>query len=390
MEIGDCRSTLVTEVVTTTDPETAFAGADVAILLGGFPRLPGMERRDLIAKNAPIMAEHGRAIAKCARAGVRVLVVANPACTNCLVASACAPSVPRQHFSSLARLDQQRLEAMVAERVSSTDGRDQDARQPGSTPTPSIQIRGCFIWGNHSPTMWSDVSRAEAKFGGAWVPVKRLTRGCSGGTAEAEAATKPKKSDGLAAEETWVDDWATSELVPAVRERGTKVMEARGKSSALSAANAIANHLRDWLSSGSSAPRATAVAEPVGGVEGRHGSGVECHETDQGTEDTSGGIGDPKEEEGCFYSSPLNHRGEAVLAASGASMGVFSDGNPYGVPDGLVYSFPVQCGAGRHQILEGFRPNKAMLEASTQELLEERRRAFEVLDELGLMHTDNE
>ena len=75
-------------------------------------------------------------------------------------------------------------------------------------------------------------------------------------------------------------------------------MEARGKSSALSAANAIANHLRDWLSSGSSAPRATAVAEPVGGVEGRHGSGVECHETDQGTEDTSGGIGDPKEEEG--------------------------------------------------------------------------------------------
>ena len=67
--------------------------------------------------------------------------------------------------------------------------------------------------------MWSDVSRAEAKFGGAWVPVKRLTRGCSGGTAEAEAATKPKKSDGLAAEETWVDDWATSELVPAVRER---------------------------------------------------------------------------------------------------------------------------------------------------------------------------
>ncbi|CAN0109871.1 unnamed protein product, partial [Ectocarpus fasciculatus] len=104
-------------VVATSDPEVAFKGANVAVLLGGFPRLPGMERRDLIAKNVPIMAEHGRALAKCAKDGVRVLVVANPACTNCLIAATSAPSIPCGHFSSLARLDQDRLSAMLAAKL---------------------------------------------------------------------------------------------------------------------------------------------------------------------------------------------------------------------------------------------------------------------------------
>eukprot|EP00903_Cladosiphon_okamuranus_P020554 g18866.t1 len=321
MEIMDCNSELVTEVVTTCDPEVAFEGADVAVLLGGFPRLPGMERRDLIAKNVPIMAEHGRALAKCASRGVRVLVVANPACTNCLIASISAPSIPRSHFSSLARLDQDRLSAMLAEEFSAQKftvaaSHHRDHQQPVDLNlAPSrVAVRGAYLWGNHSPTMWPDVSRVELKAGGRWVPIEEGAALKRGGVKNPAAATDGEMDTAAAA---W-REWVQKTLVPAVRDRGARVIEARGKSSALSAANAIANHLKDWLSC------------PAG-------------------------------------------------AGGGVSMGVFSDGNPYGVPDGLVCSFPVECGEGRHRILEGFHPDRAMLEASARELVDERREALETL-----------
>ncbi|CAN0232772.1 unnamed protein product, partial [Pylaiella littoralis] len=341
MEIRDCYSDLVTEVVATSDPEVAFQGADVAVLLGGFPRLPGMERRDLIAKNVPIMVEHGRALAKCAAKEVRVLVVANPACTNCLIASTAAPCIPRSHFSSLARLDQDRLSAMLAEELSSEEKlgsrqgsqsqKQQDGQHDSSgsqeielLPSTRINVRGVYIWGNHSPTMWPDVSRAEAKINGRWVPVKDGYIQKRGGirNAAAEAAGAEAGSTQAAATAAW-REWLSETLVPAVRNRGSKVIDARGKSSALSAANAIVNHLRDWLSS------------PIG-------------------------------------------------TQKAVSMGVFSDENPYGVPGGLVYSFPVECGEGQYRIVDGFRPVVAMLEASTQELIEERQEALEMLREFGL------
>ncbi|CBJ32518.1 conserved unknown protein [Ectocarpus siliculosus] len=362
MEIQDCNSDLVTEVVATSDPEVAFKGADVAVLLGGFPRLPGMERRDLIAKNVPIMAEHGRALAKCAKDGVRVLVVANPACTNCLMvterkispvlmndeAATSAPSIPRSHFSSLARLDQDRLSAMLAENLCSEETLEQTsggARTPlsGDVSLPQQEperqhavrtrqdrnilqlegpgVRGVYVWGNHSPTMWPDVSGAEAKIDGRWVPLQTALQR-DGGLPNGTGLLSPAREDGTAPDldSAW-HDWISETLVPAVRERGTKVIEARGKSSALSAANAIANHLKDWL-----------------------------HSSTSGTH-------------------------------AGVSMGVFSDGNPYGVPDDVVFSFPVECGEGRHRILNGFRPDMAMLDESAKELLEERREALETLRE---------
>eukprot|EP00752_Nemacystus_decipiens_P003813 g3508.t2 len=323
MEVVDCYSELVTEVVTTCDPEVVFEGADVAVLLGGFPRLPGMERRDLIAKNVPIMAEHGRALAKCASDGVRVLVVANPACTNCLIASISAPSIPRSHFSSLARLDQDRMSAMLADEVSSeaaaaASSGHQHHQEPINLAATRVAVRGAYLWGNHSPTMWPDVSRAEVKAGGRWVPIEDEAVTKRGGIRDSVGATAAELDAATAA---W-SEWVRETLVPAVRERGTRVIEARGKSSALSAANAIANHLRDWL------------LRPSG-------------------------------------------------ASGGVSMGVFSDGNPYGVPDGLFFSFPVECGEGRHRILAGFQPDDAMLEASARELLDERREALETLRESG-------
>ncbi|CAM9490321.1 unnamed protein product [Ectocarpus sp. 6 AP-2014] len=337
MEIQDCNSDLVTEVVATSDPEVAFKGADVAVLLGGFPRLPGMERRDLIAKNVPIMAEHGRALAKCAKDGVRVLVVANPACTNCLMAATSAPSIPRSHFSSLARLDQDRLSAMLAENLCSEETLEQTSggartqeperqhairtRQDGNIlQLEGPGVRGVYVWGNHSPTMWPDVSGAEAKIDGRWVPLQTALQ--RHGRLNGTGLLSPAREDGTASDldSAW-RDWISETLVPAVRERGTKVIEARGKSSALSAANAIANHLKDWL-----------------------------HCSTSGTH-------------------------------AGVSMGVFSDGNPYGVPDDVVFSFPVECGEGRHRILHGFRPDMAMLDESAKELLEERREALETLQE---------
>ncbi|CAM9431158.1 unnamed protein product [Ectocarpus sp. 4 AP-2014] len=337
MEIQDCNSDLVTEVVATSDPEVAFKGADVAVLLGGFPRLPGMERRDLIAKNVPIMAEHGRALAKCAKDGVRVLVVANPACTNCLIAATSAPSIPRSHFSSLARLDQDRLSAMLAEKLWSEGTLEQtsggartlsgDVSLPQQEPERQHAVRtrpgvrGVYVWGNHSPTMWPDVSGAEARIDGRWVPLQTALQR-HGGLPNGTGLLSPGREDGSARDldSAW-RDWISETLVPAVRERGTKVIEARGKSSALSAANAIASHLKDWL-----------------------------HSSTSGTH-------------------------------AGVSMGVFSDGNPYGVPDDVVFSFPVECGEGRHRILHGFRPDMAMLDESAKELVEERREALETLRE---------
>eukprot|EP00904_Undaria_pinnatifida_P003044 jgi/Undpi1/12740/HiC_scaffold_6.g02408.m1 len=412
----------VTEVIATSDPEVAFKGVDVAVLLGGFPRLQGMQRRDLVGKNVPIMAEHGAALAKCAKKSVRVLVVANPACTNCLVVSrsyvvsAAAPSIPRSHFSSLARLDQDRLSAMVAEEVSSkisravvsdVSGRISTASPPTTTPTPTtareqpappsrVEIRGTYLWGNHSPTMWPDVSRAEAKVKGRWVPINSALRHRVR-TGAAEESSHQIHAAGESLEETRWREWVSRSLVPAVRNRGTRVIEARGKSSAMSAANAIANHLRDWLSSpAAAAPAASAATvrdenensrrdgtqnKEDGGDEAR---GEEAREKEEEEEEEREG-GEREKDEKQKDEKEKNEKDGAAVAGVGVSMGVFSDGNPYGVPDGLVFSFPVDCGEGRHRVLEGFCPDREMLEASTQELLEEREEAFETLRESGLL-----
>ncbi|CAM9427744.1 unnamed protein product [Scytosiphon promiscuus] len=346
MEIQDCYSDLVTEVVTTSDPEVAFEGADVAVLLGGFPRLPGMDRRDLIARNVPIMVEHGKALAKCAKEEVRVLVVANPACTNCLIASMSASSIPRCQFSSLARLDQDRLSAMlsdelrslavesVSEQASMSAAQHNRKRNPTKdrdtaiVPRDHTEVRGVYVWGNHSPSMWPDVSAAEVKIDGGWVPFERTFQKQGEISSEAGKVSAPDL-DGVTSDadlhlraEGWYKRTSTT-IITAVRERGTKVIEARGKSSALSASNAIASHLKDWLS---------------------------C----------------------------------STVGENRVSMGVQTDGNPYGVPGDLFFSFPVECGDGHHRILAGCCPDKAMLRASARELVGERQEALDTLQEAGL------
>jgi malate dehydrogenase len=285
MELQDCAFNLVDEITPTSDLEVAFKDVDVAILVGGFPRKQGMQRKDLIEKNVTIFKAQGEAIEKYASRDVKVLVVANPANTNCLIAMENAPSIPRENFSALTRLDHERLRSFLVERVNAT----------GKNVT-SKDVRKCIIWGNHSSTQVPDVSFVDVH-----VP---------------NAQTAQPLAD-------FVDDadWVENKLVKDVQERGAAIIKARKLSSAMSAAAAVGAHLRDWFN---------------------------------GTKD-----------------------GEFV------SMAIASDGNKYGVPEGLIYSFPVTCtGNGKYQVVQGLTISpriEAMMKVTATELAEERADAQEIL-----------
>ena len=238
MELEDCAFPLLAGVLVTDDPVAALRDVDAAFLVGSRPRSKGMERRDLLAANAEIFKVQGRALNEAARRDAHVLVVGNPANTNAAILTANAPEFPVENITSMIRLDHNRTISQLAAKASAAVG----------------EIERVVVWGNHSPTMFADWRFATAK--GRNIPE-------------------------LIGDEAWYRD----NLIPTVAQRGTAVIEARGASSAASAANAAIDHMRDWIQ----------------GTEGRW-----------------------------------------------VSMGISSDGS-YGIPKRLICGVPVICANGRYQ-----------------------------------------
>ena len=274
MELEDCAFPLLAGIEQTDDPNVAFEGANVALLVGSRPRSKGMERKDLLEANGAIFTVQGKALSDNAADDVRVLVVGNPANTNCLIAMRNAPSIPAERFTAMTRLDHNRAMAQVA----------------AKTGTTVNDITKMTIWGNHSATQYPDLFHAEVQ-----------------GKVAAEV----------------IDDqaWLEGEFIPTVQQRGAAIIEARGLSSAASAANAAIDHVHDWV------------------------------------------LGTPE--------------GDWV------SMAIPSDGS-YGVPEGLISSFPVTCTDGRYEIVSGLDIDdfsRTRIDASAAELAEER----DTVAELGLI-----
>jgi malate dehydrogenase len=273
MELEDCAFPLLAGVVPTDDPGRAFEGVNIALLVGSRPRTKGMERKDLLEANGAIFTVQGKALAAGAADDVRILVVGNPANTNCLIAMSNASGIPRERFSAMTRLDHNRAKAQLAAKVGA-HVRD---------------VRRMTIWGNHSSTQYPDVFHAEV----AGKPAREL-----------------------------VDPaWVEKEFIPTVQQRGAAVIEARGASSAASAANAAIDHVRDWM------------------------------------------LGTPE--------------GDWV------SMAVPSDGS-YGIPEGVIYSYPCTTVGGRYEIVQGLEIDdfsRTRMDITRDELFEERA----AVEELGLL-----
>ena len=199
MELEDCAFPLLAGMVGTGDPKVAFKDAKAALLVGARPRGPGMERKDLLLENAKIFVEQGKALDAVAARDIRVLVVGNPANTNAYIAMKSAPSLKREQFTAMLRLDHNRAVSQVA----------------AKTGKPVSSIEKMVVWGNHSPTMYADYRFATA----------------------AGASAKDLIND---------DNWNRNLCLPTVGTRGAAIIEARGLSSAASAANAAIDHMRDW------------------------------------------------------------------------------------------------------------------------------------------------
>lgn len=283
MEIEDGAYPLLRNVTTTTSVTEAFKGTDVAIMVGGFPRLPGMDRKDLLTKNADIFVAAGKALNDVGKKDCKVLVVANPANTNCFIMRDNAPNVPAENFTALTRLDHNRAVYQLATKVG----------------VSSSDIGRVIVWGNHSNTMVPDYSHA-------------LVRTPQGVTTANSAVVTASGSEEAA------KDWTANTFIPTVQNRGAAVIKARQKSSAMSAAQAISDHVRNWLSDDAS---------------------------------------------------------ERARQGDFVSMSVVSKGW-YGVDAGLIFSFPcVVKTAGEVSVVEGLVLNdttKQMLLASAAELKAER------------------
>jgi malate dehydrogenase len=274
MELEDCAFPLLAGMVKTDDPNAAFGDADIALLVGSRPRTAGMERGDLLSANGAIFTSQGKALSDSAKKDVKVLVVGNPANTNALIAMNNAPDLDPRRFTAMTRLDHNRAMAQLAAKAGATVS----------------DVTRMTIWGNHSATQYPDLFHAEV-----------------GGRNAAEL----------------IDDqaWLEGEFIPTVQKRGAAIIEARGSSSAASAANAAIDHVRTWVT---------------------------------GTAD-----------------------GDWV------SMAVPSDGS-YGVPEGLMSSFPCTCKDGDWSIVQGLELDefsRGRIDASVAELVEER----DAVAELGLI-----
>lgn len=274
MELDDCAFPLLTEVVCTDDADVAFGDADVALLVGAMPRKAGMERADLLSANGGIFKPQGEALSRSATRDVKVLVVGNPANTNALIAQRNAADLDPGRFTAMTRLDHNRAVTQLAQRQG----------------VPVTEVKKMTIWGNHSTTQYPDLFHAEV-----------------GGRNAYEAVGD--------------QDWYENTFIPTVAKRGAAIIDARGASSAASAANAAVDHIRSW-----------ALGTPAG---------------------------------------------------DWVSMGIVSDGS-YGVPEGIISSFPVTCANGEYSIVQGLDIDdfsRARIDASAAELVEER----DAVAELGLI-----
>jgi len=242
MELQDCAFPLLAGIVATGDPMVAFKDADYALLVGARPRGPGMERSDLLAANAQIFTAQGKALDKVASRNVKVLVVGNPANTNAYIAMKSAPSLPRKNFTAMLRLDHNRAASQIAAKLGCAVG----------------DIEKLCVWGNHSPTMYADYRFATV-----------------GGKSVKDAIND--------------QEWNANVFLPTVGKRGAAIIEARGLSSAASAANAAIDHMRDWA---------------------------------------------------------LGTGGKWV------TMGIPSDGQ-YGIPKDIIFGFPVTTAGGEYKLVEG-------------------------------------
>ncbi|MGB7756362.1 MAG: malate dehydrogenase [Salinisphaera sp.] len=263
MELNDCAFPLVTEIHGTDNPEEAFAGVDYALLVGSRPRGKGMERSDLLKANGDIFSVQGKALNDHASKNVKVLVVGNPANTNALIAANNAPDLDNNQFTAMMRLDHNRALSQLAQK----------------TDSQVTDIDRMMVWGNHSSTQFPDLSHATVK--------------------------------GQAALELVDQAWYENDFIPTVQKRGAAIIEARGASSAASAASAAIDHMRNW-------------------VAGTHGQIV--------------------------------------------SMGIPADGS-YGIEPGIMYSFPVTCDNGEFKIVQGLEINdfaRERMQATEDELRSER------------------
>jgi malate dehydrogenase len=199
LELVDCAFPLLASTDIYDDPERAFDGVELALLVGARPRSKGMERSELLEANGAIFTGQGKALNESAADSVRVLVVGNPANTNCLIAMNSAPDIPRERFTAMTRLDENRAVAQLAERLS----------------VEVADVQDLVVWGNHSPTMFPDLFNAKVR--------------------------------GERAVDKVDMDWYENEYIPRVGKRGAEIIEARGASSAASAANAAIDHVRDWM-----------------------------------------------------------------------------------------------------------------------------------------------
>jgi malate dehydrogenase len=264
MELEDCAFPLLAGMVGTDDPEVAFKDADIALLVGARPRGPGMERKDLLLENAKIFTVQGAALNKVASRNVKVLVVGNPANTNAYIAMKSAPDLDPKNFTAMLRLDHNRALSQLAIKAG----------------VAVADIESLVVWGNHSPTMYPDYRFATV--GGA--------------------SLKDRIGD---------EAWNRETFIPKVGKRGAAIIEARGLSSAASAANAAIDHVRDW----------------VLGTDGKW-----------------------------------------------ATMGIPSDGS-YGIPKDVMYGFPVLCKDGKYEIVQDLAIDefsRSMMDKTLAELEEER------------------
>jgi len=265
MEMDDCAFPLLHGMIPTADPMVAFKDADVALLVGARPRGPGMERKDLLEANGKIFQPQGRALSEVASRKVKVLVVGNPANTNCLIAMKNAPGLKPGNFSSMMRLDHNRARSQVAQKLGK----------------PVTSIKKMAVWGNHSATQYPDLFHATADGKKVW----------------------PMIND---------QGWLENTFIPVIQKRGAAIIEARGLSSAASAASSAIDHIRDWI--------------------------------------------------------------KGTKAGDWVSMGIPSDGS-YGIPEGVMYGYPVTCKNGKYRIVKGLDVSdfsRGRMQATLKELHEER------------------
>ncbi len=265
MELDDCAFPLLQSVVVTDNVRIAFKDADVALLVGSRPRTAGMERKDLLEMNGAIFTDQGKALDEVASRDVKVLVVGNPANTNALIAMKNAPGIRPQQFTAMMRLDHNRALSQIA----------------AKTGKPVSSVKKMTIWGNHSATQYPDLFQATVDGAGVAATINDQT-------------------------------WLEGNFIPTVQKRGAAIIEARGSSSAASAANAAIAHIRDWT------------------------------------------LGTPE--------------GDWV------TMGVPSDGS-YGIPEGVIFGYPVTCKDGHYSIVQGLPVSdfsRGRIDKTHAELLEER------------------